>query len=82
MKENKGLNTVENNIVLAGLVYDTNLGDRAILESTENIVRSILKSEGKKVELRYLDLYGRTKANQSGLEKFLAKGKRGIKSLD
>lgn len=44
------------NIVLIGLRYDNNLGDRAIFESTYAMVRS---AAGEGTEIRCADLYGR-----------------------
>ncbi|SFO26556.1 Polysaccharide pyruvyl transferase family protein WcaK [Pseudobutyrivibrio sp. UC1225] len=47
------------NIVLAGLFFDTNLGDQAIAESTEYLVKDSLKNQD--VVLDKIDLYGRKK---------------------
>lgn len=53
------------NIVLVGLVYDQNLGDRAIFESTLNMIEEIQEDINVKFEIKVLDLYGRTKSGKS-----------------
>lgn len=45
------------NIVLVGLIYDSNLGDTAIYESTLHMINEII--DKKIVEIRNIDLYGR-----------------------
>ena len=51
--------------MLAGLVYDSNLGDRAIYESSLYIIQKMLEKKEKKIEIRALDLYGRIKMQTS-----------------
>lgn len=46
------------NILLVGLIYDSNLGDQAIYFSTKNMVEEVV---GTDFEIRMIDLYGRTK---------------------
>ncbi|SDB46843.1 Polysaccharide pyruvyl transferase family protein WcaK [Pseudobutyrivibrio sp. YE44] len=45
------------NILLVGLIYDSNLGDQAIYYSTKKMVEDIV---GPNYEIRAIDLYGRT----------------------
>lgn len=56
---------LRNNIVLIGLIYDENLGDNAIYNSTVSIIEPLINS---KIELRAIDLYGRVKIDDSTLK--------------
>lgn len=47
------------NIVLAGLLYDENLGDQAIYYCTKAMVDELLQEKEVHYEIRSLDLYGR-----------------------
>lgn len=49
------------NIVFVGLLYESNLGDKAICECCVDIVNRINIENNKKYEFRYIDLYGRNK---------------------
>lgn len=55
MKKNES-----SNIVLVGLAYDSNLGDQAIFQVCNEIIKDIIKAKHLNVEIRVLDLYGRT----------------------
>ena len=58
--EMRGDVQMKKNIILAGLIYDTNLGDRAIYEcSLKMIEDSLIEMGVKDVEIRHVDLYGR-----------------------
>ncbi len=47
------------NIILAGLVYDLNLGDQVIYECTKKMVQNIINIKNEAIDIRSIDLYGR-----------------------
>ena len=61
------------NIILVGLIYDTNLGDTAIYESTLRMIEKITK---KNIEIRIIDLYGRLRPENGICDAFQQKIRR------
>ena len=49
------------NIILVGLIFDSNLGDPAIYQATKVMVESILLRNKRDYEIKSIDLYGRKK---------------------
>ena len=66
------------NIVLVGLIYDSNLGDQAIYESTFNIVKEIIGD--RNIEVRSIDLYGRIQQEEDHSDLALRKYAARIKN--
>ena len=57
---------MECNIVLAGLIFETNLGDRAIFETSRFLLKKSLEKQGKtNVAVREMDLMGRSQGGDS-----------------
>ena len=70
------------NIVLAGLIYDQNLGDQVIYKCCRNMIEKTLINTN--YELRNIDLYGRVRMNNNSLTdltyKVISKIKRKLKN--
>ena len=66
---------VSRNVVLLGLPYDNNLGDQAIFECAAGMLREVLdKYDLKDIEIRRVDMTGRTGIEENPLKKeFLKK---------
>lgn len=64
----------DKNIVLVGLIYDSNLGDQVIFQSTKAMVELVLKKRHQRFEIRFIDLYGRKSSeNQRTKEGFITR---------
>ena len=54
------------NIILVGLIYDANLGDQAIYESTRHMVEETAARHGMHLCIKGIDLYGRSRPDGGG----------------
>lgn len=72
----------QRNLVLAGLIFDANLGDQAIYQSARTMINSVMSRNNVDYEIKAIDLYGRNKPDifekKSVLQRIIAKVKRKI----
>ena len=67
------------NIILVGLIFDSNLGDPAIYQATKVMVESTLLRNKQDYEIKSIDLYGRKKIDYFKKKNILKRIKEKVK---